>query len=1392
MSRKLRTAAKPAVAPRAWAIECLEERVALSVGVYTHKNDLANTGQNLQETVLTPGNVHAQTFGKLFSTPVDGQVYAQPLYVPDVQITVGPAQGIHDVVYVATQHDSVYAIDAASGSVLWHRSFIDPANGVTTVLTTDNLGSEDITPEVGITGTPVIDPDTQTIYVCARTKEIRADGTHFVTRLHALDLGSGDFKLAGTVTIADTRVNGPFYTYVSGPFVYGTGDGSVNGKITLNALRGNQRAALTLAHGSVYVAFASHGDNGPYHGWVVGYDARTFDATAVFNTTPNGGLGGIWHSGAKIAVDDEGYLHLQTGNGTFDDELDANGFPRNGNYGNAFIKLGLDPATGPNHPHINGWGLKVVDYFVPFNTEYLSSLDIDLGSTGVVVLPPSAGNADHPKLIIGSGKEGRIYLLDADDMGQFRPDYDDVVQSQLGSINAAFGAPAYFNGSVYFAAGYFDEAKEFAVSGAAFSPTAVSRSTDFYSWPGASPSISANGLEDAILWTIERSTNQLRAYDAYDLSRQLYHSEQAADGRDRLGAAVKFTVPTVADGRVFVGTANELVGYGLLSNAPYLPANPSGLVATTVGQGTVLLEWVDNAANEDEYRVEISTNGRDYSLLATLAADATRYLAAGLASESVFLFRIRAANEEGESGASPAAGAATPPAIGPGPVGPPAAPAFLAAASEGDRAVRLSWSSSDQAAGYLIERRTVSGEFSLVAATGAGVAQFLDSGLSSGTTYTYRVRGVNAAGASAPSPEASAATLFPPTTPTNARVVDVGEHYISMVWQDNSNNEDYFRILRRSGSAGNYETIALLPANTISYTDTGLASGSLYNYHIQAVNAAGWFDFTGVTATTTPDAPKGLVATAGIHQVTLRWNAVVGAETYTVYRSADWGGDPTIPVGTGLSSAFFVDQTARGGTTYLYEVVAVNDGGLSERSDEVLVTPLKPVPSPTEFRAVGIGPTSVTLAWRDNAADEAGYFVLRSSASQGVVLAAILGPNANGFVDQDLVPAAHYDYLLIAFGVNGVSTPAWLQLDTTLPAPEGLAAVGGIGQVALSWSPSPGADGYHIYRSAVPGGPRERIASGWKGSSYIDTSVAAGTPHFYQVTAVVGTVESLYSAEVAATALLALEAPTELRVLFIGADALYLAWTDNSSSESGFEVLSRAAGGNWTLAAATGANATGVLVGGLAPATAHDVLVNAVGPNARSLPAWGRFFTRPLPPQNLAAIANAASVALVWSPPGGNISVNIYRALSPLGDGLTQIASSLAASSYVDADVEAGTTYYYSATAVVENLESGFAPPIAATVPTALAAPVDLATAYLAPDQVDLVWRDVADGEWGYIVLRSLADGEEFTAVGDLPANAGRFEDFTVTPRTSYRYRVFAYGPGVFSDFAEIVATTLG
>jgi hypothetical protein len=500
---------------------------AVPSGVFTYHNDNASTGQNLNESVLTPVNVNTTTFGLLSSVPVDGQIYAQPLYVAGLNI----GGRLRNAVFVATEHDSVYAFDAdnPTSPLLWHRSFINPAANITTVPSAD-VNCTGIIPEIGITSTPVIDPNSSTLYVVAKTKE---NGAYF-HRIHALDLATGTEK------ISPVMIQGG---------VPGIGSGNVNGIVSFDPLIQLQRAALLLSNDVLYIAFASYCDNGPYHGWVFAYNAQTLSQRAIYNTTPNGGLGGIWHGGGGPTADASGNVFVITGNGTFDG-LSPGG---SNDFGDTFLKL----TSG---------ALALSDFFTPYNQALLERDDNDLGSGAPLLLPDQS--AGPPHLLVSAGKEGTIYLVNRDNMGKFQNGSDtQIVQSLPLAIGRLYGTPAYFQNTVYFF-GAQDSLKAFSLSSGHLGTSPTSQSTTLSGFPGATPVISANGAANAIVWALQtdqfdtKGPAVLHAYLASDVSTELYNSSQ--NPIDNPGPAVKFTVPTVCNGKVFVGTQTQLSVFGLL------------------------------------------------------------------------------------------------------------------------------------------------------------------------------------------------------------------------------------------------------------------------------------------------------------------------------------------------------------------------------------------------------------------------------------------------------------------------------------------------------------------------------------------------------------------------------------------------------------------------------------------------------------------------------------------------------------------------------------------------------------------------------------------------------------------------------------------------------------
>ncbi|MDB6020697.1 MAG: hypothetical protein JWQ04_554, partial [Pedosphaera sp.] len=467
--------------------------VVPKVAVLTYHNNNVRDGVNTNETLLTPANVNSNTFGLLISYPVDGYVYGQPLVMTNVTI---PGKGVHNVVYIVTEHDSVYAFDADSNSgttPLWQVNFLNAAAGVTT-LTAGDAGTGDITPEVGITTTPVIDPATETIYMVAKTKEVTGGVTKYVHRLHALDITTGAERTSGPVANSPVIINSTNYPG-TGQNGYADNDGA--GHVLFNTQREHSRPALTLLNGVIYLAFASHGDNSPYHGWLFAYNATNLAQLSVFNSTPNGGLGGFWQGGGGATVDAAGNFYLMTGNGSFD-ATGTNFIAGSNSFAMSVLKFA--PTNGV---------LKMVDYFSPHDEANLSGGDSDLGSGAALVLPDSVGTTNHPHLLAAAGKGGRVYLIDRDNMGHFNSANDNqivqTVPTALGNSgqNGSYMTPAFFNNTLYYI-GMNDNMKAFRVANGLIATSPSSLSSTVYGDKGSSsPSISANGTNNVIVWAIE-------------------------------------------------------------------------------------------------------------------------------------------------------------------------------------------------------------------------------------------------------------------------------------------------------------------------------------------------------------------------------------------------------------------------------------------------------------------------------------------------------------------------------------------------------------------------------------------------------------------------------------------------------------------------------------------------------------------------------------------------------------------------------------------------------------------------------------------------------------------------------------------------------------------------
>ena len=523
--------------------------------VLTYHNDIGRTGATLHEEILSPSNVNTNHFGKLWVLAADGKVDAQPLYTAGVMI---PGVGERNLLIVATENDTVYGFDADRTNILWRVSML--GNGERP---SDSRNCGQVSPIIGITSTPVIDRElgpNGTVFLIAMS----TDGTHYFHRLHALDLATGADRLTPVTVVASYP---------------GTGDGSSGGVVVFNPAQYKERPGLLLINGTIYTTWGSHCDSRPYTGWIMAYDEQTLAQVSLLNIAPNGNEGGIWMSGGAPAADAEGNVYYLAGNGSFDTTLTTNGFPSRGDFGNAFTKLSTTNRT-----------LAVADYFATFQTPTQNSQDLDLGSGGALVLPDmldAQGATRH--LAVGAGKDANLYLVDRQNMGKFNPANDNAIYQKLsgGLPGGVYSSPAYFNGVLYYGpVGH--SLLAFPFQSARLS-SASSHSAQSFAYPGSTPSISANGTNNGIVWAVENvaAAAVLHAYSPTNLAVELYNSNQASS-RDHFGGGNKFITPLIASARVYVGTPNGVGVLGLLDQTTLTPlqawrdnyfANPSNVGA---------------------------------------------------------------------------------------------------------------------------------------------------------------------------------------------------------------------------------------------------------------------------------------------------------------------------------------------------------------------------------------------------------------------------------------------------------------------------------------------------------------------------------------------------------------------------------------------------------------------------------------------------------------------------------------------------------------------------------------------------------------------------------------------------------------------------------------------
>jgi fibronectin type 3 domain-containing protein len=1242
-----------------------------AVNLLTHLTDNSGTGANTSETALTPSNVNVTQFGKLFSSAVDGQVVAQPLYMTGVNITTGANQGIHNVVFVATAHDSLYAFDADNGAKLWQTSFLSAtvsgvldvnpniATGVTiSSVPSGDVNTTDISPEIGVIATPVIDPSTGTIYLTAKTKEIingNSSVPDYFYQLYAINIQNGHLQTSlggGVVKIGDTVYSGGNYTNNTSISVAGNGDGSVGGVVKFNTLRQMNRPGLTLYNGRIYIAWASHGDNTPYHGWITGYNASNLQLTGALCLNPNGNDDGIWQSGGKIEIDSSGALYFETGNGLFDSTLNAQGFPVNGDYGDSVVKIVTDSST-PSTPNINGWGFHVADYFAPFNQANLNSQDTDMASSGLAILPDSLGSTAHPHLLLARGKSGVIYLIDRDNMGKFNSTTDHVVQefSDTGGFwssptYAVIGTTAYFYGTPN--GGYI---QQWSISNGAFSTSVVhsGMGTDTYAFPGATGFISANGTSNGVIWQVEKNTNQLRAYNAATLGAPLYTTAMNAP-RDQLGSVIKFSVPIVDNGHVYVGTSNTLVVYGELAAVTQAPAAPTNLATTPLSASQVKLTWTRNSTNEAGFYIERSIDNSTFTQVGLADAGATSFVDSNnLSPSTAYYYRVRAFNSVGNSAYTNVANTTTLLGIAgvwaDSDVGTPGA---TGGASFANNTFTISGSGNDVGG--------TSDNFHFVYQPLTGDGTIIAHVLTQGSTNALATSGVMIR----ESLNANSSFSDVVVTPTSGMLFQVRNGTgatAATVASTGGAAPEWVMLVRTGNTLTGYSSV-----DGISYTKLGATTVSM----AQTV-------FVGLAVTSHAD---GVLSTTGISNV-------------LVFPPQVYASDLSPTSSTNGSGPIHLDHSQNGNTITLAGTTYTKGLGVRANSDIIYAingqysTFVSDIGIDAEVGATGTARFQVfgdgNLLYDTN--NYGGN--LTGGGTIGHIVVNVAGVNS---LDLRVTDGA-------SGGANDHADWAAARFIAGLPAaPSNLSgAVASGSQINLSWTDnSVNENGFQIFREDPNTSTFHAVATvGANVTSYVDAGLQNGQNYSYQIQAT-NTVGNSGSSNTATISIPTPPAqPTNLHVTQLTTSTIGLAWQIPPTNDDGVKIFRRDTTTSlYSLIATLPANTTSYTDTNLTPGSLHDYDVQTYNIGGFSGPASIELTLLTLPPTGLTAVSGNNHAQLSWTAPNGAMTYNVYRATVSGGEGTTPIATGISATTYQDAAVTSGTTYFYTVTAVDPGGES--------------------------------------------------------------------------------------------------------
>ena len=1075
--------------------------------------DSGRTGQNLNETTLTPSNVNVGTFGKVYAFAVDGYTYAQPLYKSNLTI---PGKGTFNVAFVATEHGSVYALDADAATPLWRQSFINPGAGLTSRTTNPSL--EDIVPEVSITSTPVIDAVSGTLYVVAETIQSGAPAYYY---LHALDITTG----ADKVTPARIQAS--------------VGSGVT--PLTIDAGTSQQRPGLVLSNGVVYIGFGSSGDNFPWVGWLLGYNATTLTRVAVFCTSADGSQGaGVWLNGEAPPVDANGNIFISTGNGTFNGSTD---------WADSIIKLST------------AGGLSVSDFFSPFNQVALGNADLDMASAGITLLPDSAGTSAHPHLLVGSDKDGEVYVLDRDHMGGYQSSYNtpnsQIVQWIPGAVGVApinpanatlpyvensYTTPAFWQNRVYFC-GVNDSCKLFTLNNGLLSTSPASQSPTTFAFGGAEPVVSAasSSATSGVMWAVERDTTHnvttLHAYDATNLATELYNSNQAAGQRDQGGVPVKFVVPTVTGGKVFIGAGNELDVYGMLGSNPPRLAVPVYAPAAGTYAAAQSVSISANSGSSIYYTLD--------GTLPTLSSAVYTGPIVVSATTTINAIAVQKGNLTSPAGtATYTFGAPPSPAFVQGNYATPQSAQasvsvpFTSAQGAGDlNVVVVGWNDSTATVKSVTDSSGNVYQLAIGPTVYSGAAtqsiyyafNIVGAGANANTvTVTFNgsaaaadIRILEYSGIAATSPlDATAAAIGSGTvassgvaTTTNANdlifgadltldtTIGAGSGFTSrmITVPDSDIAED--RIVTATGS----------------YLATASVTVSPWIMQMAAFKAA---TSSGGGGTGTPSAPANLAATAaGTSAINLSWGAATESggtiSQYLIERCQGSGCSTFIQIGTSTTTTF-ADTGLATTTSYSYRVRAQDSTNhIGPYSNTATASTSTSAPSaPTNLAASAAGGVQINLSW--GAATESGgtvsqYLIERCQGSGCSSFAQIGTSSTLSFSNTGLAGSTSYSYRVRAQDSVGNTGPySNVSSATTaapvLTAPTNLTATSASStQINLAWTAATETGGtisqYLIERCQGSGCSTFTQVATASGTAYNDIALSASTSYSYRVRA---------------------------------------------------------------------------------------------------------------------------------------------------------------------------------------------------------------------------------------------------------------------------------------------------